>query len=578
VETKAAGNDTKPTADTVDSAPSHFIRNLVTEDIRQGKNQGRVHTRFPPEPNGYLHIGHAKSICLNFGLAAEFGGLCNLRFDDTNPSKEDVEYVESIKEDVRWLGFDWQDREFYASDYFEKLYQFAIQLIKAGKAFVCDLNADQMREYRGTLTEPGKNSPFRDRSVEENLELFQLMRGGEFPDGSRTLRAKIDMAAPNINLRDPVMYRVLRATHHRTGDEWCIYPTYDFAHGQSDSIEGITHSICTLEFEDHRPLYDWFLDQLGIHHPQQIEFARLNLTYTVLSKRKLLQLVQQQFVTGWDDPRMPTLAGMRRRGYTPEAIRTFCDRIGVAKRNSTVDIAMLEHCLREDLNRRTPRMMAVLRPVKVVLENYPEGQIEELEAVNNPEDPAMGTRKVPFSRVLYIEQDDFREEPPKGFFRLSPDKEVRLRYGYIIKCTGVVKDPNTGVITELQCIYDPETKSGSSQSRRKVKATIHWVSAAHALEAEVRLYDHLFTKEEPDDVPEGSDWLANINSKSLERLAACRVEPCLAAAKSGELYQFERLGYFCVDSQDSTPHSLVFNRTVTLRDTWAKLEKSARKR
>jgi glutaminyl-tRNA synthetase len=577
VETKAAGDGTKATADTIDSAPSHFIRNIVAEDIKQGKNQGRVHTRFPPEPNGYLHIGHAKSICLNFGLAAEFGGLCNLRFDDTNPSKEDVEYVESIKEDVRWLGFDWQDREYYASDYFEKLYQFAIQLINAGKAFVCDLNADQMRMYRGTLTEPGRNSPFRDRLVEENLELFQLMRAGEFPDGSRTLRAKIDMASPNINLRDPVMYRVLRATHHRTGDKWCIYPTYDFAHGQSDSIEGITHSICTLEFEDHRPLYDWFLDQLGIHHPQQIEFARLNLTYTVLSKRKLLQLVQQKFVTGWDDPRMPTLAGMRRRGYTPEAIRTCCDRIGVAKRNSTVDIAMLEHCLREDLNRRTPRMMAVLRPVKVVLENYPEGQVEELEAVNNPEDPAMGTRKVPFSRVLYIEQDDFREEPPKGFFRLSPDKEVRLRYGYIIKCTGVVKDPNTGVITELQCIYDPETKSGSSHSSRKVKATIHWVSAAHALEAEVRLYDHLFTKEEPDDVPEGSDWLANINSKSFERLADCRVEPCLAAAKSGELYQFERLGYFCVDSQDSTADSLVFNRAVTLRDTWANIQRSGRK-
>ena len=485
-----------------DTAPSHFIRNIVAEDLKHGKNQGKVHTRFPPEPNGYLHIGHAKSICLNFGLAAEFGGLCNLRFDDTNPSKEDVEYVDSIKEDVRWLGFDWDDREFYASDYFERLYEFALQLIKAGKAFVCDLTADQMREYRGTLTEPGKNSPYRDRSVEENLDLLQRMRAGEFADGSRTLRAKIDMASPNINMRDPVMYRVLRATHHRTGDEWCIYPTYDFAHGQSDSIEGITHSICTLEFEDHRPLYDWFLDQLGIRHPQQIEFARLNLTHTVLSKRKLLQLVQQGHVTGWDDPRMPTLAGFRRRGYTPEAIRNFCERIGVAKRNSVVDIAMLEHSLREDLNKRAPRVMAVLRPIKVVLENYPEGQVEELEAVNNPEDPSKGTRKVPFSREIYIEQDDFREEPPKGFFRLSPGKEVRLRYAYIIKCIGVVKDPKTGEITELRCTFDPETKSGSSQSKRKVKATIHWVSATHALKAEVRLYDHLLTKEDPDDVPE----------------------------------------------------------------------------
>jgi glutaminyl-tRNA synthetase len=577
VETKGTGNEVRTTAAAVDGAPSHFIRTIITEDLKQGKNQGRVHTRFPPEPNGYLHIGHAKSICLNFGLAAEFGGLCNLRFDDTNPSKEDVEYVESIKRDVRWLGFDWQDREFYASDYFEELYQFAIQLVKADKAFVCDLSADQMREYRGTLTEPGRNSPFRDRSIEENLDLLQLMRAGEFPDGSRTLRAKIDMASPNMNLRDPVMYRVLRATHDRTGDKWCIYPTYDYAHGQSDSIEGITHSICTLEFEDHRPLYDWFLDQLGIHHPQQIEFARLNLTYTVLSKRKLLQLVQQKLVAGWDDPRMPTLAGIRRRGYTPEAIRTFCERIGVAKRNSTVDIAMLEHCLREDLNKRARRVMAVLRPLKVVIENYPEDQVEELEAVNNPEDPGMGTRTVPFSRVLYIEQDDFREDPPKGFFRLSPGKEVRLRYGYIIKCTGVVKDPITGAVTELQCTYDPETKSGSSRSTRKVKATIHWVSAAHALDAEVRLYDHLFTEEDPDDVGEDSDWLANINPKSLERLTGCQVEPCLAAAKAGELYQFERLGYFCVDSENSVADSLVFNRTVTLRDTWAKLEKSTRK-
>ncbi len=570
------GDDARPVVGSGDGVPSHFIRNIVTEDLKQGKNQGQVHTRFPPEPNGYLHIGHAKSICLNFGLAAEFNGLCNLRFDDTNPSKEDVEYVGSIKEDVRWLGFDWGDRELYASDYFERLFEFAIQLIKSGKAFVCDLNADQMREYRGTLTEPGTNSPFRDRSVEENLDLFQRMRAGEYPDGSRTLRAKIDMASPNINLRDPVMYRVLRATHHRTGNKWCVYPTYDFAHGQSDSIEGITHSICTLEFEDHRPLYDWFLQHLGIHHPQQIEFARLNLTYTVLSKRKLLQLVQRKIVNGWEDPRMPTLAGMRRRGYTPEAIRNFCERIGVAKRNSVVDIAMLEHCLREDLNKRAPRVMAVLRPIKVVLENYPEGQVEDLDAVNNPEDPSMGTRKVPFSRMLYIEQDDFREEPPKGFFRLSPGKEVRLRYAFIIKCTGLSKDPSTGAITELHCTYDPETRSGSAQSKRKVKATIHWVSAAHAVGAEVRLYDHLFTKEDPEDIPEGADWLANVNPKSLERLASCRVEPCLANAKPGERYQFERLGYFCVDSEESFATKLIFNRSVTLRDTWARMEKGGK--
>ena len=573
-------NDAKSTVKEIELAgealPSHFIRNIIAEDLAAGKNQERVHTRFPPEPNGYLHIGHAKSICLNFGLAAEFEGKCNLRFDDTNPSKEDVEYVESIKEDVRWLGFDWADREYYASDYFEQLYQFAIQLIKAGKAFVCDLNADQMREYRGTLTEPGKNSPYRGRSVDENLDLFQRMRAGEFADGSRTLRAKIDMASPNINLRDPVMYRVLRATHHRTGDKWCIYPTYDFAHGQSDSIEGITHSICTLEFEDHRPLYDWYLDQLGIHHPQQIEFARLNLTYTVLSKRKLLQLVQQKHVTGWDDPRMPTLAGIRRRGYTPEAIRIFCERIGVAKRNSTVDIAMLEHCLREDLNKRARRVMAVLRPIKVVLENYPKGLVEELEAVNNPEDASMGTRKVPFSRDLYIERDDFREEPPKGFFRLSPGKEVRLRYAYIIKCIGVVKDPETGAVTELRCTYDPDTKSGSSQAQRKVKATIHWVSAQHALSAEARLYDHLFTKEDPDDVPEGADWLANFNAKSLEVIKEARVEPFLVNAKKSELYQFERLGYFCVDPIDTAAGRLVFNRAVTLRDSWVKIEKSAK--
>ena len=561
-----------------EGTPSHFIRNIVIGDVQQNKNSGRVHTRFPPEPNGYLHIGHAKSICLNFGLAGEFGGLCNLRFDDTNPSKEDVEYVESIKEDVRWLGFDWGDREYFASDYFAQLYQFAIQLIKAGKAYVCDLNGDQIREYRGTLTEPGKSSPYRERSVEENLDLFERMKVGEFPDGARTLRAKIDMASPNLNMRDPVMYRILHATHHRTGDEWCVYPTYDFAHGQSDSIEGITHSICTLEFEDHRPLYDWFLEQLNIHHPQQIEFARLNLTYTALSKRKLLQLVQQGHVGGWGDPRMPTLAGFRRRGYTPEAIRTFCERIGVAKRNSTVDIAMLEHCLREDLNKRAPRVMAVLRPVKVVIDNYPEGQVEELDAVNNPEDPSMGTRKVSFSRELYIEQDDFREEPPKGFFRLSPGREVRLRYAYIVKCIGVAKDSQTGEIKEIHCTYDPETKSGLSQSNRKVKATIHWLSAAHAVSAEVRLYDQLFTKEDPDDVPEGLDWTANLNSQSLERLTDCYVEPFLTNAKAGERYQFERLGYFCVDSVDSSPGHLVFNRAVTLRDTWAKIEKSGRRR
>jgi glutaminyl-tRNA synthetase len=560
-----------------EAAPSNFIRNIVDDDVQTGKHQGRVHTRFPPEPNGYLHIGHAKSICLNFGLAIEFDGLCNLRFDDTNPSKEDIEYVESIREDVRWLGFDWGDREYYASDYFDRLYQFAVQIIKAGKAYVCDLNSDQMRQYRGTLTEPGRNSPFRDRSIDENLDLFERMKAGEFPDGARTLRAKIDMASPNLNLRDPVMYRILHAAHHRTGERWCIYPTYDFAHGQSDSIEGITHSICTLEFEDHRPLYDWFLDQLDIHHPQQIEFARLNLSHTVLSKRKLLQLVQQNHVSGWDDPRMPTLAGIRRRGYTAEAIRNFCERIGVAKRNSTVDIAMLEHCLREDLNKRAARVMAVLRPIKVVIENYPAGQVEHLEAINNPEDPSSGTRLVPFSEVIYIEQDDFREEPPKGFFRLSPGREVRLRYAYIIKCIDVVKDPETGEIRELRCTYDPETKSGSSQSNRKIKATIHWVSADYAKEAEVRLYDHLFSKEDPDAVPDGIDWLTNVNPKSLEVLTNCRVEPILANAQIGELYQFERLGYFCVDSVDSTKRKPVFNRTVTLRDSWANLQKATKR-
>jgi len=554
--------------------PSHFIRNIILEDLRTGKNDGRVQTRFPPEPNGYLHIGHAKSICLNFGLAVEFKGFCNLRFDDTNPSKEDVEYVESIKSDVRWLGFDWGKREYYTSGYFEQLYQFALQLIKAGKAFVCDLSADQIREYRGTLTEPGENSPYRTRPVEENLSLFGRMRAGEFPNGARTLRAKIDMASPNLNLRDPVMYRILYAIHHRTGDQWCIYPTYDFAHGQSDSIEGITHSICTLEFEDHRPLYDWYLEQLNIHHPQQIEFARLNLNYTVLSKRKLLELVEQRHVTGWDDPRMPTLAGLRRRGYTPQSIRSFCERIGVAKKNSMVDIAMLEHCLREELNRRALRVMGVLRPLRVIIDNYPEKQQEELDAVNNPEDPAMGTRKIPFSRVLYIERDDFREDPPKQFFRLAPGREVRLRYAYIIKCVDFVKDTTTGEVTEVHCTFDPDTKSGSPNAARKVKGTIHWVSAEHSLEAEVRLYDHLFVKPDPENVEEGDDWKNALDPNSLETLTSCRVEPGLADAGPGDRYQFERQGYYCVDSVDSSRGALVFNRIVSLRDTWAKIEKA----
>ncbi|OGQ73367.1 MAG: glutamine--tRNA ligase [Deltaproteobacteria bacterium RIFCSPLOWO2_12_FULL_57_22] len=557
--------------------PSHFIRNIIAQDLKANKNNGRVHTRFPPEPNGYLHIGHAKSICLNFGLAAEYGGLCNLRFDDTNPSKEDIEYVDSIKADVRWLGFDWADQEYYASDYFEQLNQYAWQLIQSGKAYVCDLSAEQVREYRGTLTESGKDSPYRARSVEENLDLFARMRAGEFPDGSRTLRAKIDMASANLNMRDPVMYRILRVTHHRTGDKWCIYPTYDFAHGQSDSIEGITHSICTLEFEDHRPLYDWFLDQLKIHHPQQIEFARLNLNYTVLSKRKLLELVEEGYVTGWDDPRMPTIAGLRRRGYTPESIRDFCERIGVAKKNSTVDIAMLEHCLREDLNKRAPRFMAVLRPLRVVIDNYPENQVEELEAVNNPEDPSKGMRKVPFSRVLYIEREDFREDPPKQYYRLAPGREVRLRYAYIIKCVDVVKDAETGEVAELRCVFDPDTKSGSAMSGRKVKGTIHWVSAAHSREAQVRLYDHLFVRPDPEDVEEGSDWKSTLNPNSLLTLASCRVEPGLAGAGPGNRYQFERLGYFCVDSVDSSEGALVFNRIVPLRDSWAKIEKAQKK-
>ncbi len=558
--------------------PPNFIRNIITEDLKNNKNEGRVHTRFPPEPNGYLHIGHAKSICLNFGLAQEFRGLCNLRFDDTDPSKEEVEYVESIKEDVRWLGFDWDDREFYASDYFEKLYEYAVQLIKAGKAYVCELSAQEIREYRGTLTEPGKNSPYRNRSVEENMELFERMRAGEFEDGSRVLRAKIDMASPNLNMRDPVIYRILHTEHHRTGNKWCIYPMYDFTHGQSDSIEWITHSICTLEFEDHRPLYDWFIDELKIFHPQQIEFARLNLSYTVMSKRMLLQLVEEGHVTGWDDPRVPTISGLRRRGYTPESIRNFCERIGVAKRDSMVDIALLEHTVREDLNQRAPRVMAVLRPIRVVIDNYPEDRVEELEAVNNPEDPSMGSRKVPFSRVLYIEKEDFREDPPKKFFRLAPGREVRLRYAYYIKCVGVVKDEKTGEVVELHCTYDPETRGGDSPDGRKVKATLHWVSAAHSFKAEVRLYDHLFLKTNPTEEKDGADFKTYLNPNSLETLTSCLVEPSLAGATPGSRYQFERQGYFCVDSVDSSEGALIFNRTVSLRDPWAKIQKAQKKK
>ncbi|OHB77265.1 MAG: glutamine--tRNA ligase [Planctomycetes bacterium RBG_16_64_10] len=552
------------------------MEQIIVDDLESGKYGGRVHTRFPPEPNGYLHIGHAKSICLNFGLAAEYHGRCNLRFDDTNPTKEEEEYVRSIKEDVRWLGFDWQDRLYYASDYFDQLYEWAVQLIRAGKAYVCDLTPEATRRYRGTLTEPGQDSPYRTRSVAENLDLFERMRAGEFPDGSRTLRAKIDMASPNLNLRDPVMYRILHAAHHRTGTRWCIYPMYDFTHGQSDSIEGITHSICTLEFENHRPLYDWYLNALGVYHPQQIEFARLNLTHTVMSKRRLLELVKQGHVHGWDDPRMPTLCGLRRRGYTPAAIRSFCERIGVAKFNSVIDIRVLEDCAREDLNKQAPRVMAVLRPLRVVLDNYPADQTEQLEAVNNPEDPAAGTRQVPFARVLYIERDDFREDPPKQFFRLAPGREVRLRYGYYITCQRVVKDPQTGAVRELHCRYDPATRGGSSPDGRKVKATLHWVSAAHSLAAEVRLFDHLFSKEDPDDVAADQDWRANLNPQSLEILTDCRVEPSLATAVPGNRYQFERLGYFSVDP-DSSADRLVFNRTVTLRDTWAKIESAQKK-
>lgn len=572
-EMSASNPQTVPGAP-AEARPSNFIRDIILDDLKTSKYSGRVQTRFPPEPNGYLHIGHAKAICLDFGLADEFGGHTNLRFDDTNPSKEETEYVDSIMEDVKWLGFHW-DGLFYASDYFEQLYEWAVQLIKAGKAYVCDLSADEIREYRGTLTKPGKDSPYRNRSVEENLGLFERMKAGEFPDGSRTLRAKIDMASPNLNMRDPVMYRILHASHHRTGDQWCIYPMYDYAHGQSDSIERVTHSMCTLEFEDHRPLYNWFIQQLGIFPSQQIEFDRLNLTYTLLSKRKLLQLVQEGHVSGWDDPRMPTLCGIRRRGYTPEAIRNFCGAIGVSKTNGSIELAMLEHFVREDLNKRAPRAMAVLRPLKVVIDNYPEGQVEELEAVNNPEDPGAGTRKVPFSRVLYIEQDDFREDPPKQYHRLSPGREVRLRGGYFITCTGVVKDEKTGEVVDVHCTYDPATRSGNAPDGRKVKATIHWVSAAHAVDAEVRIYANLFTKEDPSQTDEGKDFTSNLNPNSLEVLSHCKLEPSLAKAAVGGRYQFERLGYFCVDA-DTTPGKLVFNRTVALKDTWAKIEKGRR--
>ncbi|MFL6440100.1 MAG: glutamine--tRNA ligase/YqeY domain fusion protein [Terriglobales bacterium] len=550
---------------------SNFIRDIIIRDLETNKFEGRVQTRFPPEPNGYLHLGHAKSICLNFGLAAEFGGKTNLRFDDTNPEKEEQEYVDSIVRDVRWLGFDWEDRLFYASDYFDQLHAWAVQLIKAGKAYVDDQSAEEIRKSRGTLTEPGKNSPYRERSAEENLALFERMRKGEFPDGSRTLRAKIDMASPNLNMRDPVMYRILHAEHHRTGNKWCIYPLYDFAHGQSDSLEKVTHSICTLEFEDHRPLYNWFLEQLGIFHSQQIEFDRLNLTYTLLSKRKLLQLVNDRHVRGWDDPRMPTLSGVRRRGYTPEALRNFCNSTGVSKTNGTIELAMLEHFLREDLNKRAPRVMAVLRPLKVVIDNYPEDKVEQMDAINNPEDASAGTRKVPFSRMLYIEQDDFRENPPKQFYRLSPGREVRLRYGYFVTCTNLVKD-EAGRVIEVHCSYDPATRGGNAPDGRKVKSTIHWVSAEHAVNAEVRIYDNLFAKEDPNDVEEGKDWTANLNPNSLEVIADAKLEPSLANAATGSRYQFERLGYFCVDP-DSKPGAPVFNRTVALKDAWTRVEK-----
>ena len=555
-------------AKTPESKSLNFIQEIIEADNASGKHDGRVHTRFPPEPNGYLHIGHAKSICLNFGLAQQYGGKTNLRFDDTNPTKEDDEYVESIKEDVRWLGFEWDDM-FFASEYFDQIYEWAIQLIEQGDAYVCDLSAEETREYRGTPTEPGRNSPYRDRSVEENLDLFKRMKEGEFPDGSRTLRAKIDMASPNLNMRDPVMYRILHANHHRTGDKWCIYPMYDFAHGQSDSLERITHSICTLEFEDHRPLYDWFVEKLGIFHPQQIEFARLNITHTVMSKRKLLQLVQEKLVAGWDDPRMPTISGLRRRGYTPASLRNFCKEIGVSKTISTIGLNVLENAIRDDLNRTANRVMAVLDPVKLIIDNYPADESEEFEAVNNPEDESAGKRKLPFGRELYIERSDFMEDAPKKYFRLAPDKEVRLRYACIIKCVGFEKDAD-GRITEIHCTYDPDSKSGMEGSKRKVKGTIHWVSAAEALPIEVRMYSHLFTAERPDKVEEGTDWKEGINPESLTVLPQAVVEPSVADAKAGDQFQFERNGYFCVD-RDSQAEKIVFNRTVTLKDSWAKI-------
>ena len=568
-------SETKATKATGEHVPApNFIKHIIDQDIKAGKNDGRVHTRFPPEPNGYLHIGHAKSICLNFGLAEEHGGFCNLRFDDTDPSKEKVEYVESIKQDVRWLGFDWQDREYYASDYFEQLFEYAVQLIKKGKAYVDSLSADEVQEYRGTLTEPGKNSPYRERSIEENLDLFERMRVGEFEEGDRVLRAKIDMSSPNMLMRDPTLYRIKKVPHYRTAGMWMIYPMYDFTHCLSDSIEGITHSICTLEFEINRELYDWVLNELEVYHPQQIEFARLNLSHTVLSKRKLIRLVEEGYVDGWDDPRLPTISGLRRRGYTPESIRNFCDRIGVAKADSMVDIALLEYCIREVLNKQAPRVMGVLKPLKVIIDNYPEGQVEELDAVNNPEDPDQGTRKVPFSRELYIEQDDFMENPPKKFFRLAPGREVRLRYAYFITCVEVVKDPKTGNVIELHCTYDPQTRGGDAPDGRRVKGTLHWVSAAQAVSAEVRLYDHLFVKENPNESEEGKDFSHYINPNSLEILKNCLLEPSLSKAEPGSCYQFERLGYFCVDAKDSEQDRLVFNRTVTLRDTWAKILKA----
>ena len=553
---------------------SNFIREIIDEDLKSGRRQ-TVHTRFPPEPNGYLHIGHAKSICLNFGLANDYNGLCNLRFDDTNPTKEEQEYVDSIKADVHWLGFDWEEREFFASDYFDQLYEFALKLIKKGKAYVDSLNADEIREHRGTPTEPGKESPFRNRTVEENLELFDKMKNGEFQEGEHVLRAKIDMGSPNLNMRDPVMYRILHKAHHRTGNKWCIYPMYDWAHGQSDSIEKITHSLCTLEFENHRPLYDWFIKELEIYAPQQIEFARLNLSYTIMSKRKLLALVEGKYVDGWDDPRMPTISGLRRRGYTPESIRNFSDRVGIAKRENTIDVSLLEFSVREDLNLRTKRVMAVLNPIKVVITNYPENENEELDAVNNPEDHSMGTRKIPFSREIYIEKDDFREVPPPKFHRLSPGKEVRLRYAYIIRCDEVIKDEKTGEIIELRCTYFADTKSGSGTSTKKAKGTIHWVSAKEAFNAEVRLYDRLFSVEDPES-EEGKDFKEFLNPNSLEIIENCKLEPSLKNAVQGEKFQFERLGYFCVDSKYSKTGSPVFNRIVTLRDSWAKIERAGK--